>query len=305
MYAPAPGIQGYSSLLIPEVWSPLFVEEFYESSVLQAIANTDYEGEITSYGDKVNIRLRPEIEIHDYEPGQDLEIQQPDQPMTSLLIDRGHYFNFLIKDVDRAQSDVDFLEEWTRDAAERMTERVNEVVLGEVYTDVDASNQGGTAGVRSGSFDLGTTGTPVALTKDNVIDVLGRVAAVLREAKVPKRDNWIVIPPWVEHLIYNSTERQALIQGNDQSMLRKGQIGQIAGFDVFSSNQLSTVTDGADTVTNIIAGHKSALTFASQLTESEVIRSERKFGNFARGLNVYGFNVVKPDAMALLYAKKG
>jgi len=55
----------------------------------------------------------------------------------------------------------------------------------------------------------------------------------------------------------------------------------------------------------VIFGHRSSLTFASQLTESEVIRAERKFGSFARGLNVYGFNTIKTDAMSLLYATPG
>lgn len=305
MYPVAPGVQGYSSLLIPEIWSPLYVDEFYESSVLEAIANTDYEGEITAFGDKINIRLRPEIEIHDYEAGQELEIQQPDQPMTSLLIDRGHYFNFLIKDVDRAQSDVDFLEEWTLDAAERMNERVNERVLGEIYADVAATNQGNNAGVRTSMHALGTAGTPVVLTKNNVIEKIGDVATVLTEAKVPKRDRWAVIPPWMANLIYASPERQALIQGGNEDLLRKGYIGEINHFKLFESNQLAMVSDGDDTVTNILFGHRTALTFANQLTESEVIRAERRFGNFARGLNVYGFNVIKQDAMALLYATPG
>lgn len=305
MYPVAPGVQGYSSLLIPEIWSPLYVEEFYESSVLEAIANTDYEGEITAYGDKINIRLRPQIEIHDYEAGQELEIQQPDQPMTSLLIDRGHYFNFLIKDVDRAQSDVDFLEEWTLDAAERMNERVNEVFLGESYADVAATNQGNAAGVRTGMHVLGVAGTPVGLTKNNVIEKIGDVATVLTEAKVPKRDRWGVIPPWMANLIYASPERQALIQGGNEDLLRKGYIGEINGFKLFESNQLAMVDDGGDQVTNILFGHRSALTFASQLTESEVIRGERRFGNFARGLNVYGFSTIKGDALALLYAAPG
>jgi len=305
MYPVAPGIQGYGSLLIPEIWSPLYVEEFYESSVLEAIANTDYEGEISSFGDKINIRMRPKVEIHDYVAGQDLEIQQPDQPMTSLLIDRGHYFNFLIKDLDQAQSDVQFLEEWTLDAAESMNERVNEVVLGEIYADVSADNQGATAGVRTGMFNLGVAGTPVGLTPANIIQKIGDVATVLDEAKVPVRDRWGVIPPWIANMIYASPERNALITGGNEDLLRKRYIGELANFKLFISNQLSMVTDGANKATNVIFGHRSSLTFASQLTESEVIRAERKFGSFARGLNVYGFNTIKTDAMSLLYATPG
>lgn len=34
----------YSGLLIPQIWSPRILEKFYEFSVLEHIANTNYEG---------------------------------------------------------------------------------------------------------------------------------------------------------------------------------------------------------------------------------------------------------------------
>jgi hypothetical protein len=40
------------------------------------------------------------------------------------------------------------------------------------------------------------------------------------------------------------------------------------------------------------------LTFASQMTEMETIRSETTFGNIIRGLQVYGYKVVKPEALS-------
>ncbi len=42
------------------------------------------------------------------------------------------------------------------------------------------------------------------------------------------------------------------------------------------------------------------LTFASQMTNVETIRSETTFGNIIRGLQVYGYKVVKPEALATM-----
>ena len=39
-------------------------------------------------------------------------------------------------------------------------------------------------------------------------------------------------------------------------------------------------------------------TFASQMTEMETIRSETTFGNIVRGLQVYGYQTIKPEALA-------
>jgi hypothetical protein len=39
-------------------------------------------------------------------------------------------------------------------------------------------------------------------------------------------------------------------------------------------------------------------TFASQMTNMETIRSESTFGNIVRGLQVYGYKVVKGEALS-------
>ena len=41
---------------IPEVFSKLLQSKFYSASVMPAISNTDYQGEISGQGDKVTIR---------------------------------------------------------------------------------------------------------------------------------------------------------------------------------------------------------------------------------------------------------
>ena len=49
----------------------------------------------------------------------------------------------------------------------------------------------------------------------------------------------------------------------------------------------------------LIAGHKSALTFASQINRMETVRNQNDFGDYIRSLNIYGYRVVKPESMAL------
>jgi hypothetical protein len=53
-------------------------------------------------------------------------------------------------------------------------------------------------------------------------------------------------------------------------------------------------------------GHKCALTFASQLVKNEGnLPSERTFGRLYRGLQVYGYEVIKPEALGYVVIKKG
>jgi hypothetical protein len=92
-------------------------------------------------------------------------------------------------------------------------------------------------------------------------------------------------------------------------VLRNGRLGMIDRFTIYSSNLLPTsVTDGvggndADGATYVYAGHRNALTFASQMTNLETLRSERTFGNLMRGLQVYGYKVIDTTAYSQLYCK--
>jgi len=291
-----------SGLLIPQVWSPRVLEKFYEFSVLEYISNTDYEGEIRQQGDKVVIRTRPDITISDYEKGQTLPVQRPAVTTVELDIDKGKFWSFLVEDVDAAQSDYDYMQDWTADAAESMNEAINLQVLTGVAASVDADNQGATAGATSASYDMGETGAHVAITKSNVITKLGQASAVLDEQKIPERDRWMVIPAWMKSIIFDSDIKNALIQGNDQELLRKGHIGELAGFNLFLSNQLTITDDAGTNVWDIPFGHKSSLTFASQLVHSRVKEPDDYFGLLVQGLNVYGFNLNLPKAAGLLYA---
>jgi hypothetical protein len=172
-----------------------------------------------------------------------------------------------------------------------------------------AKNRGTGAGRISGNINLGVNGTPVTLTKTNVIDYIILLGQVLDEQNIPETGRWIVLPSWATSLLKRSDLRDASLTGDSTSVLRNGRLGMIDRFTVYGSNLVpNSVTDGlagndSDGAAHIYAGHKAALTFASQLTEMEVIRSERTFGNLMRGLQVYGRAITDSTAIAELYAK--
>ena len=88
-FATSPGHPTYSGNFIPEIWSGKLVENFYDATVLGAIANTAYEGEIKNMGDTVNIRTTPDITLRTYVKGQSLTVENPDKAKLQLLIDKG------------------------------------------------------------------------------------------------------------------------------------------------------------------------------------------------------------------------
>jgi hypothetical protein len=299
-YPVVSGRPNYSGNFIPEIWSGKMIENFYDATVLAQISNTDYEGEIKAYGDTVNIRTSPEVTIRDYVKGQTLTVENPDKPKIQLLIDKGDYFACVEDDIDRIQSDIKLMDTWTKDASEKMKIKIDQRVLTDLLPDIGALNKGLTAGAKSASFNLGTTGAPLVVTKDGaaattpVVDLLVDLGTVLDEANAPEQGRFVVIPAKMANLIKKSELKDASLTGDGQTILRNGRLGMIDRFTLYVSHNLYASAGKW----NIIAGHKMGFTFASQMTNMETLRAESTFGNIVRGLQVYGYKVVKPEALA-------
>ena len=107
----------YTGVFIPTIWAGKLIEKFYDATVLAGISNTDYEGEISSQGDKVVIRTKPTITINPYEATQALVVERPSSNIVELLIDKGFYFNTILDDVMEVQSDLDQISMWSDDAS--------------------------------------------------------------------------------------------------------------------------------------------------------------------------------------------
>lgn len=309
MVTRAAGVPDYSSSgpngFIPEIWAGKLVEKFYDATVFAAIANTDYEGEISAQGDKVQIRTVPSLIIRDYQIGGGLKYERPKSPKVELLIDRAKYFAFECNDIDRHQSDLKLMDDWAADGSEQMKIEIDRDVLGGIYGEVSEENSGATAGRISKSINLGAVGSPVALTSENILDAIVDLGTVLDEQSVPDSGRWLVLPAWACGLIKKSDLKDASLAGDSTSILRNGRIGMVDRFTIYKSNSVAHVTDGSDNVANIVAGHKAGLTFAAQMTNMEELPNPSDFGRLVRGLNVYGYKVLEGKYLAHLYAKKG
>ena len=300
-YPLAAGMPNYSGTFIPTIWAGKLLEKFYDASVVPQISNTDYEGLISAQGDTVNIRTVPNVTIRNYSAGQPLQVERPDSPMVTLNIDQGRYFNLVLDDVMEIQSDINLMNTWSSDASEQLKINIDTYVLANVAVDVAAVNKGATAGRLSANLNLGATGAAVQLTKANIIDKLLEMGQVLDEQNVPETGRWVVMPAWAIRLLKSSDIKDASLTGDGTSPLRNGRVGMIDRFTLYSSNLLPRYVD-TNSPFDIIAGHKVGLTFATQITKTETLRSESTFGTLMRGLQVFGMKVVKGDSLVRLYA---
>lgn len=297
---------------IPEIWSGKLVEKFYASTVLAAISNTDYEGEIKNKGDRVKIRTKPTITIRNYGSDGLLALDRPSGGNVELFIGNGKYFSLILDDVMEVQSDLNILSIWSDDAAQQLKIAVDQDVLGGIYGGMAAANQGTTAGAITASLNLGVQGAPLTVVSKNptggqieLLDVLMRMGQVLDEQNIPEEGRWVVLPAWAGRQIKQSELRQAYLSGDSVSMLRNGRLGMVDRFTIYISNLLPNNSSQPANFNvgewPIYAGHAHGLTFASQISKVETLRSELTFGQILRGLQVYGYQIL--DGKALVQAQ--
>lgn len=283
------------SNFIPSVWSARILETLNNAHVYTNLMNRDYEGEISALGDTVKINSIGRVTIGTYTKNTDISAAETlTDAQTTLTIDTARYFNFQVDDIDKAQTKPKVMDAALRDAAWGLADAVDVLIAG-LYTQVPAANTQGTNGapVVGGSLTAGSA----------MYDLLVNMAVDLDENNVPDDGNrFVVVPPWAhgvmlkDNRFINSTQ-----MGNE--IRSSGFIGKAAGFNVYKSNNVTKSGTASTDSHRIIAGHPMAWSYAEQVSEIEAYRPQLRFGDAVKGLLLCGYKVVRPTALALLYAK--
>ena len=114
----------------PIIYSKQVQLAFRKSSVVEAISNSDYFGEIANMGDSVKIIKEPEITVKSYARGTNITPQDLDDEEFSLTVDKANYFAFKIDDIEEAHSHVNFQSLASDRAAYRLSDQFDQEVLG-------------------------------------------------------------------------------------------------------------------------------------------------------------------------------
>lgn len=258
---------------IPTVWAARVQAELERKYVYAALVNRDYEGDISSYGDRVRINTVGDIDVADYiKNTTSISPQQLDSTQQTLLIDQSKYFAFYIDDIDQAQTKPKVMEEAIRKSS-RALAGVADVFIAEKM-----------------AADAGLVGPAGALSLTDIPNYMGTINQMLDEAdNDPDEERFIVVPAWLKKLIVIS------FQGNTQSVdvQANGLVGRYYGLNVYMSN--NTPVEGTDSV--VIAGTRRGVTMAEQITSMEAYRPESSFADAVKGLHLYGAKTVLENAL--------
>ena len=304
----APNYPQYSGNLISPMFSMDLLELFYCTSIYGEISTTEYSGTLEQYGDQITFWREPEVTIRDYEKGGTIIHDTIDSEPTTLVVDKAKDFSMVISQIDERQIAAwpSWRESFLKRAAYKLAQAIDTSLFSEIYMDVDVNNAGTSAGVVSHSYNLGTTGNPVAITSSNINQVLTYLHGVLDEQCAPRENRYVVLPAIGYTTLLNSDLRAAYLTGMDVSPMINGRLPpQVAGFNIYISNFLLPVFDGGVSANcfQIPCGVKMATAFAAQIDQTRVIEDKDSWDRYYQGLAVYGFKVLYPKGVAALYAR--
>ena len=293
-----------NSFFLPSVYSKKVLNFFRKASVVEAITNTDYAGEISAYGDSVKIIKEPVISVSDYTRGSDTTDTKLTDQEISLVVDSAKAFKFIVDDIETNMSHVNFKEVATSSAAYALRDSYDAAVIAEMFSGVSSSSPDHVIGSDSATADatmahatnsvdlLGSDGTGV-----DAIDLMARMARLMDDQNIPEEGRWFVAPPsFYEELAQSGSKLLSVDFNAGQGSIRNGLVssGKLRGFDMYKSNNVASTSNATG---KVLAGHMSSTATAQTIISTEVLRDPSSFGDIVRGLHVYGANVLRPEAL--------
>ena len=293
-----------NSFFLPKIYSKKVLNFFRKASVVEAITNTDYAGEISAFGDSVRIIKEPVISVSDYTRGSDTTPTKLTDKEITLVVDSSKAFKFILDDIETNMSHVNFKEVATSSAAYALRDSYDAAVIATMFSGVSSSSPDHVLGtdnatdLAAGTFDgTGNLDIGFGSSEHDPIDVLARMARLLDEQSVPEEGRWFVAGPDFYEVLGQASSKLLSVDFNaGQGSIRNGLVssGKLRGFDMYKSNNIASTTNAAG---KCMGGHISSTATANTILSTEVLRDPSSFGDIVRGLHVYGAKVLRPEAL--------
>lgn len=174
------------------------------------------------------------------------------------------------------------------------------IVIEDDKDDVATAYTGGAIG--AGATYTIEANTAITVSKTTIFDYVVDLKTKLDQREIPAEDRWVAFPSTIANLLLKSAQLQTAVDTAYEDVIKKGIVGYVAGFKVYSNEQ---VAGDNTTGYKCLAGHKAFITFAMAFTESGMEPFIGGFGNNFKGLSCYGGKVIdeRRKAGAYLFAK--
>lgn len=281
----------------------------YERDFLPEITNGDIDERIVRCNQEIQL-MRP-VQVGPWRPYQKNQEMVPNQVNAEGVCIR--ICNAAYNDIKIDELDIHFAcERWDAFEAsfleavyERYVEMQRKWVFTAMILEASPRNKGRNAG-KFGNIDLGTRGNPVVVTPQNLALRVSELQTVLLEQlRWVDGEMFMVMPVQFRTVLMQSDYANNAWTGNCKPC-SFGIDGMwelpLGGFNIIETVHSPFVIEADGRVCfYIIAGHRSAFAYASDIIRGRIVTHPRTFGVEYQMLAVWGGKMLYPDAIAIAY----
>jgi len=308
MFQSASGYPGMEATPLARVgYSNVILSRVYEEDWLPRITSSELIEPVTQCNQIIQLMRAPEVgPLRSYQKNQQLVPNTIGTDAKCLTICNLGYqdIKFDLTDVKQACDRwAPFEEKFLESLYQSYVDSQRKFVLGRMMAQVSPMTSLANAG-RLHNINLGAPGAPVHVTPQNLPVRLAELQRVLLEQK-RWRDGemFIIVPPLLRTYIAMSNYSNSLWSCNCGTIVKGMWDQPLFGFQVIESIHVPVRMDASgDLSFYIIAGHKEATAYASNIIESRLITQDADyFGVRYQFLVAWGAEVIYPDALAMGY----
>ena len=308
IYQSASGYTGIEATPLARVgYSDFILSRVYEDDWLPRITSTELLEPVTRCFQEIQIMHAPEVApMRPYQKNQQLVPSTVQTTARSLTINCMAYQDIKFDETDiKMACDrwAPFEEKLLESMYQSYVDSQRTYVLGRMISQVSPMTAYNGAG-RNHDVDLGIPTQPVHVTPQNLPKVLADMQRVLLETKRWKdNEMFIIVPPILRTYIAMSNYANTLWNCQCGTIVKGMWDQQLFGFTVIESIHVPVRMDESGALSFfIIAGHKEATAYASNILEARLNTSDpNSFGVRYQYLVAWGAEVIYPDALALGY----
>jgi len=264
---------------IPKLVATNMEMSLKQRAIFANLANRNYEGEISQYGDTVVITTPGSVTVNTYD-GSDITYQDMILAEQELKIDQYKAYGFKIDTIDERFLKPSVMMAYGQEASYALSQNIEDFYAAK-HSEADG--------------DMTIT---ASITSANVISTLSNAVKLLGRKNYPKgAPLWGVIPPWMSTKIQLA---DIVFNTNNSPTMTNGWLGRYLGVDWYESNNIVTTGTVGTENSKIMIGTPNTFTHAQAILRNRAKEAEKSYAVLVDGLLVYGGKLVRKDQLVVI-----
>lgn len=222
---------GNNDAYIPEMWAMEAVRILEAEVIFPNLVHTDFSNDVSEFGCVVNTRRPRKFKGMRKTDADCVEHQDAISDNIQVALNQHHYASFIIKDGEATKAFQDLVSRYLRPAVQAVARSIDRSIAGQVY--------------RLGG--MGSIGRVNGLTSATARQNIVNAYVELGQRNVPQEDLRLVLGMTSYGTLLDVDLFTAVDKSGREGALRRGEVGALFGFDIFTSNNVPCIPKGVVT----------------------------------------------------------